>query len=250
MIDSPIKRLASVALVATLVLGACSSSGGSAAPSTAATTAASAAGSTAASAAASAPSSASGSTASASAMAGESAAAAASGSAAGSMPTPPPVPTGNISLQGAGRHLPGTALRRLVPDVHRRELEHQDRLPGQRLGSRASRPSPSRRSTSGPLTHAMKDAEVAAIKSGLKVLHIPTALGAVVVIFNVPGVDKLQLDSANVAGHLPRHDHQVERPGDRRRTTRASRSRTRPSPSSIGRTARERRTRSRPTSIR
>ena len=33
----------------------------------------------------------------------------------------------------------------------------------------------------------------------MKILHIPTALGAVVVIFNVPGVDKLQLDSANVA---------------------------------------------------
>ena len=37
---------------------------------------------------------------------------------------------------------------------------------------------------------AMKDEEIAALKPGTKMLHIPTALGAVVVIFNVPGVDR------------------------------------------------------------
>ncbi len=46
---------------------------------------------------------------------------------------------------------------------------------------------------------AMKDSEVAALPSGTTLLHFPTALGAVVVIFNVPGVDELNLDSDNVA---------------------------------------------------
>ena len=45
----------------------------------------------------------------------------------------------------------------------------------------------------------MKDEEIAALPAGTKILHIPTALGAVVLIYNLPGVDKLQLDSQNVA---------------------------------------------------
>ncbi len=47
---------------------------------------------------------------------------------------------------------------------------------------------------------AMKDEEIAALPAGTKILHVPTALGAVVVIYNLDGVDKLQLDAANVAG--------------------------------------------------
>ena len=46
----------------------------------------------------------------------------------------------------------------------------------------------------------MKDTEIAALPAGTKILHVPTALGAVVVIFNLPGVTELQLDAANVAG--------------------------------------------------
>jgi phosphate transport system substrate-binding protein len=53
---------------------------------------------------------------------------------------------------------------------------------------------------------AMKDSEMAALPSGTTMLHFPTALGAVVVIFNVPGVDELNLDSDDVAniflGHI------------------------------------------------
>jgi phosphate transport system substrate-binding protein len=47
---------------------------------------------------------------------------------------------------------------------------------------------------------AMRDEELAKLPSGTKMLHFPTALGAVVVIFNLPGVDKIQLDSDNIAG--------------------------------------------------
>ena len=46
----------------------------------------------------------------------------------------------------------------------------------------------------------MKDAEIAAAKAaGGEVLHIPTALGAVVVTYNVPGVTKLRLDGPTLA---------------------------------------------------
>ena len=45
----------------------------------------------------------------------------------------------------------------------------------------------------------MKDTEIAALPAGKKLFHFPTALGAVVVIYNLPDIAKLQLDSANIA---------------------------------------------------
>ena len=47
---------------------------------------------------------------------------------------------------------------------------------------------------------AMADAEVAKISAGAKVLHVPTALGAVVVIYNLPGTTSLNLDADTVGG--------------------------------------------------
>jgi len=46
----------------------------------------------------------------------------------------------------------------------------------------------------------MKDTEIAALPAGTKLLHVPAALGAVVVIFNLQGVTDLNLDADNVAG--------------------------------------------------
>lgn len=46
----------------------------------------------------------------------------------------------------------------------------------------------------------MKDTEIAALPAGVTLLHVPTALGAVVIIYNVPSVTALNLDSATVAG--------------------------------------------------
>jgi phosphate transport system substrate-binding protein len=46
----------------------------------------------------------------------------------------------------------------------------------------------------------MKDEEIAKLPAGTKILHVPTALGAVVVIYNLPGIAELNLDSTNVAG--------------------------------------------------
>jgi phosphate transport system substrate-binding protein len=45
----------------------------------------------------------------------------------------------------------------------------------------------------------MKDEEIAALPAGTKILHVPTALGAVVIIYNLPGVTGLNLDAQNVA---------------------------------------------------
>ena len=50
-----------------------------------------------------------------------------------------------------------------------------------------------------------------------KILHIPTVAGAVVVTYNLPGDPTLKLDGDDARRHFPRQDHQVERPGDRRR---------------------------------
>ena len=46
----------------------------------------------------------------------------------------------------------------------------------------------------------MKDTEIAALPAATKLLHVPAALGAVVVIFNLQGVTDLNLDADNVAG--------------------------------------------------
>jgi phosphate transport system substrate-binding protein len=45
---------------------------------------------------------------------------------------------------------------------------------------------------------AMKDDELGNIPTGTKMLHLPTALGAVVVIYNLPGVTELKLDGETV----------------------------------------------------
>src|SRR4029077_15209240 len=47
---------------------------------------------------------------------------------------------------------------------------------------------------------AMKDTEIAALPAGTKILHVPTALGAVVLIFNVAGVDTKPIKNLNLDG--------------------------------------------------
>jgi phosphate transport system substrate-binding protein len=47
---------------------------------------------------------------------------------------------------------------------------------------------------------AMKDEEIAALPTGVTLLHVPTALGAVVVIYNVSGVTDLNLDADTISG--------------------------------------------------
>lgn len=47
---------------------------------------------------------------------------------------------------------------------------------------------------------AMKDDEIAKLPAGVTVLHVPTALGAVVIIYNLPSVTALNLDGDTVSG--------------------------------------------------
>jgi phosphate transport system substrate-binding protein len=47
---------------------------------------------------------------------------------------------------------------------------------------------------------AMKDSEVSALPAGITLLHVPTALGAVVGTYNIPGVTDLNLDADAIAG--------------------------------------------------
>ena len=64
--------------------------------------------------------------------------------------------------------------------------------------------------TDGPMT----DEQLLAAPG--KILHFPTVLGAVVPVYNIPGVNgRAEVHRAGARRHLPRQDHEVERPGDR-----------------------------------
>ncbi len=64
--------------------------------------------------------------------------------------------------------------------------------------------------TDGPMTP-----EQLAAAPG-KILHFPTVLGAVVPVYNIPGVTAgAEVHRPGARRHLPRQDHEVERPGDR-----------------------------------
>jgi phosphate transport system substrate-binding protein len=160
-------RLAGVALVATLVLGACSSSGAS--PSTAATSGPS--------------------------MAPSMAAGGSSAPSAMTLPTPP---SGDVSLQGAGATFPAplyqTWFEQFSGKYANVKIDYQAN--GSGAGIKAI--------TQGTVDFGasdapMKDAEIAVLPAGTKIVHIPTALGAVVLIYNLSGVSELKLDSQNVA---------------------------------------------------
>ncbi len=170
-ITSP-QRFGALALVAVLAAAACSSG---ASPTPAASSAASQAPN--ASAAASAP---------------------ASGAPTGASPsaaavTPPAVPTGDVSLTGAGATFPAPLYQvwfekygTLYPNI---KIDYQP------IGSGGGIKNITEGTVDfGASDAAMKDSEIAALPAGTSMLHIPTALGAVVVIFNVPGVTDLKLD--------------------------------------------------------
>jgi phosphate transport system substrate-binding protein len=162
-------RLAGVALAAAFVVGACSSSGATASPSTAASSEPSMA-----------PSMAAGESSAPSAMA---------------VPTPP---SGDISLQGAGATFPAplyaTWFEKFSEKYANVKIDYQSN------GSGAGIKAITQQTVDfGASDAPMKDAEIAALPAGTKVVHFPTALGAVVLIYNLPGVSELKLDSQNVA---------------------------------------------------
>ncbi len=168
------RRLGAFALLASIALAACSSSGGSTTPSSAATTAPTAA----ASAPASAP--------------------AASGSPAPSTAAGPTPPSANVTLQGAGATFPAPLYTSWFETYNGAYPNIQ--IDYQANGSGAGITAITQQTVDfGASDAAMKDSEIAALPAGKKLFHFPTALGAVVVIYNLPDVPKLQLDSANIS---------------------------------------------------
>ena len=110
----------------------------------------------------------------------------------------PTIPSGEIILQGAGATFPaplyGTwfeAFNEKYPNI---QVDYQAN------GSGAGIKAVTQQTVDfGASDAPMKDEEIAALPEGTKILHVPTALGAVVMIYNLPGVANLQLDAANVA---------------------------------------------------
>jgi phosphate transport system substrate-binding protein len=169
------RRFGALALLASIALAACSGSGASTAPSAAATTAPT----TAASAPASAP--------------------AASASAAPSTAAGPTPPTANVTLQGAGATFPAPLYTSWFETYN--GTYPNIKIDYQANGSGAGITAITQQTVDfGASDAPMKDTEIAALPAGKKLFHFPTALGAVVVIYNLPNIPKLQLDSANISG--------------------------------------------------
>jgi len=121
--------------------------------------------------------------------------AASSGTGGAAIPTPP---AANITLQGAGATFPAPLYQTwfetysgLYPNI---QIDYQA------VGSGAGIKAITQQTVDfGATDAAMKDEEITALPSGTTILHVPTALGAVVLIYNLPGVTTLNLDAQNVA---------------------------------------------------
>ena len=174
IITSP-RRLGALALAAAFAVGACS---GSASPSPAASTA---------------PGASAAASPSAAASATPGASAAASPAMAG-----PAAPSGDVSLAGAGATFPGPLYQVWVEKF---AAAHPNvKIDYQAIGSGGGIKNITAQTVDfGASDAAMKDAEIAALPAGTKILHIPTALGAVVFIYNLPGVTELNLDGPTAA---------------------------------------------------
>jgi phosphate transport system substrate-binding protein len=162
------RRIGALAFAAAIAFGACTNSGGSPAPTTVASQAA--------------PSTAAGSTA-----------------PSGSTTTAPAPATANITLQGAGATFPTPLYSKWFEDYSAKYANIK--IDYQSIGSGGGIKGITEQTVDfGATDAAMKDEEIAALPAGTKVLHVPTALGAVVVIFNLQGVADLNLDADNIAG--------------------------------------------------
>ena len=117
--------------------------------------------------------------------------AAASGSTAPSQAavTCPDPATATLTLQGAGATFPAPLYQTWFETFNGAYSNIQ--IDYQANGSGAGIKAITEQTVDfGASDAAMKDDEIAALPAGTKILHIPTALGAVVVIFNLPGVDR------------------------------------------------------------
>src|SRR5689334_10916129 len=116
----------------------------------------------------------------------------------GTAMTLPEPPSASITLQGAGATFPNPLYQ--VWFEKYTEAHANIQFNYQSIGSGGGVTQITQQTVDfGASDAALKDEEVAKLPAGTKILHVPTALGAVVVIFNLPGVAKLQLDAANIS---------------------------------------------------
>jgi phosphate transport system substrate-binding protein len=119
-------------------------------------------------------------------------------------PTTPVPPTGDVTLEGAGATFPALLYQVWIEKFS--EAYPNVAINYQAIGSGGGIKGITQQTVDfGASDAAMKDTEIAALPAGTKILHIPTALGAVVVIYNIKGKDGtavkgLKLDAANIAG--------------------------------------------------
>ena len=141
-------------------------------------------------------------------MSGATAAAATPG--ASSAATCPQPPTANLTLLGAGATFPALLYQVWTEKFSAKYANVA--INYQANGSGAGIKAITQQTVDfGASDAAMKDEEIAVLPAGTAILHVPTALGAVVVTYNIKGVDGsaiagLQLDADNVAniflGHI------------------------------------------------
>jgi phosphate transport system substrate-binding protein len=170
------KRLGALLITSMIAIGACTSSGATPSPSAASQAPAS----TPASAPESAPAS------------------PATSPSAAAVECPAPA-TATLTLQGAGATFPAPLYQTWFEAFNGKYSNIQ--IDYQANGSGAGIKAITEQTVDfGASDAAMKDDEIAKLPSGTSIIHIPTALGAVVVIYNLPGVAELNLDADNVAG--------------------------------------------------
>jgi len=108
-------------------------------------------------------------------------------------------PSAEIALQGAGATFPAPLYQKWFEDFSGKYSNVK--VDYQAIGSGGGIKAFTEQTVDfGASDAAMKDDEIAKLPAGAKPLHIPTALGAVVVTYNLPGVAELKLDAANIAG--------------------------------------------------
>jgi phosphate transport system substrate-binding protein len=110
----------------------------------------------------------------------------------------PTVPSGNVNLTGAGATFPAPLYQVWFEEYG---AQHPNiKIDYQAIGSGGGIKNITAQTVDfGATDAAMKDEEIAALPAGTKMAHIPTALGAVVVIFNSPGITELKLDGPTTA---------------------------------------------------
>jgi len=114
-------------------------------------------------------------------------------------PSTPQVPSGNVSLSGAGATFPALLYQVWIEKFG--EAHSNVTIDYQAIGSGGGIKAITQQTVDfGASDAAMKDEEIAALPAGTKILHVPTALGAVVVIFNLAGVDKTVIKNLNLDG--------------------------------------------------